>query len=568
MDGGLRAPRSWGRHQEEAARALSQLILTGTTDAARAFGRRGRLPGGLVWTPEHVDQLLWCREAILDAAGDQLYQLNGGRPISALVPGTPTATVAHLLWRRPRLDRSEATASPAEMLATPSPNPTVELWRHAAVELTAGAHALAGAELRPWTSSPEAAWWLLGETAMLTESVLVLDAYLQRPGMLGEVDIAQSLTLDTTTTAKSPTRRMRGTALIEEQRIALVTVAAQARLYGTDPAAERATARKGSAFNAPGPSVVSIDTVADVVPAQEQLARLLRGHARRGNAALPAPGAGPAPVSTDRMNLALARVVLRTQLELNERLLSATRRKPEGYRLAQVLEDQVERLTSVAEALEHLQERGRSQAPQGPVTQVRELRAGLDLVGADLNDLDLTQLTAIGEAAQATTRQAARMTRSEFNHTDGTIVLRRPLSAKDQGPRRIRVRAALDAAVRSQWPKEDLIPATTTARAALRDLLRDVRIHDRTPSPFPAARVDAGDSGESPLAEAVRETAPRGRHGDMERLRRGRETLAARRLAAKAKPAPEPESPSPAGHRLEREPNGRASSPSVKPPSQ
>ena len=74
--------------------------------------------------------------------------------------------------------------SPVEALGSPSSHPSVELWRTAAVDLTAATHALVTAREKPWLEDPAQAWHLLGDTAVSLEAVLVLDEALEQAGVL------------------------------------------------------------------------------------------------------------------------------------------------------------------------------------------------------------------------------------------------------------------------------------------------------------------------------------------------------------------------------------------------
>ncbi|HEX3297203.1 MAG TPA: hypothetical protein VHR85_10350 [Nocardioides sp.] len=69
-----------------------------------------------------------------------------------------------------------------------SQDPTVELWRHAAIELLAASHALSAASNQPWRADPGAGWWVLGDVAVALEAVLVLDTRLEEVGVLSGHD--------------------------------------------------------------------------------------------------------------------------------------------------------------------------------------------------------------------------------------------------------------------------------------------------------------------------------------------------------------------------------------------
>ena len=193
---------SYGAHQEAAADCLNRLLSEATvpTDAGE------------------VEQLVACRGAVIDALRDRLDHLGSDRR-RAPTPGAAAGSLelaaiasrpmrvldraAHHLPRRvlPEESRTGSTddgaseladgplddglsMSPVEAMGTPSRNPSVELWRGAAVELNAGTHALVTAPERPWLADPAGGWQLLGDAAACVEAVAVLDVALAEHGAL------------------------------------------------------------------------------------------------------------------------------------------------------------------------------------------------------------------------------------------------------------------------------------------------------------------------------------------------------------------------------------------------
>jgi len=174
---------TYGEHVENAARALNALIRDDVIPADEAG----------------VDQLLHCREAVVDALRQRLYDVGQGDwypPLDHLPARTPKPTLAgldeklatlvdNIAFALPSLPWDERRP-PSDVLGPASSDPTVEAWREAAIELLAASHALSAAAEQPWRTDPGAGWWVMRDVSVALEAVLVLDARLDEVGLLAD----------------------------------------------------------------------------------------------------------------------------------------------------------------------------------------------------------------------------------------------------------------------------------------------------------------------------------------------------------------------------------------------
>jgi hypothetical protein len=160
---------TYGEHAENAARALNALI---SDDAIPA-------------EEEAVDQLLRCREAVVGALRQRLYDvgLNLWDPASNLPAPAPglrlegidnklATLLDNIAFSVPNLPFDERPSS-LEVLGTACTDPVVETWREAAIELLAATQALDSAEDKPWLRDQGAGWYVLRDVAVALEAVLV-----------------------------------------------------------------------------------------------------------------------------------------------------------------------------------------------------------------------------------------------------------------------------------------------------------------------------------------------------------------------------------------------------------
>lgn len=177
------AVRTYGEHVEKAASALTTLLTRQT----------------LPTEPVEVDQLLHCRETVVHALRQRMWELGHGHhmPPSEHVPRRQDQTglaqldeglgtlVNNIAFSLPTLPFNEH-ANNRLHLTRPSSNPTVEAWRIAALETWAATHALSATGEHPWTREPGAGWWVLGDAATALEAVAILDNQLAEVGLLND----------------------------------------------------------------------------------------------------------------------------------------------------------------------------------------------------------------------------------------------------------------------------------------------------------------------------------------------------------------------------------------------
>lgn len=174
-------PSTYGEHAELTAAALTRLTS----------------PTPLPTDPQDVEQMLRCRDAVLDSVRQRLYDFgvitNVDASPSRLAPWTPfkeeripiqLAVIASCLPRMQEGDRPP----PSEALSRRSMDPTVDLWRTAAIESLAASAALSST-LQSWTvDDPSGRWLVLRDAAGLLESIALLDLELREVGLLNQHD--------------------------------------------------------------------------------------------------------------------------------------------------------------------------------------------------------------------------------------------------------------------------------------------------------------------------------------------------------------------------------------------
>ena len=247
---------TYAEHAEHAAQALNALI------------RDDAIPAD-----EHaVDQLLHCREAVVDALRQRLYDVGQDSwypPPDHLPARTPKPMLAGLDEKLASLVDNIAFALPtltlderrphADYLTPASEDPTVESWRTAAIELLSASHALSAAEEQPWRTDPGAGWWVMRDVAVALEAVLVLDSRLDEVGLLAEH------------------QRPEFAMGLDEKRMVLSQTARVATWHATSASPEEATPRLRRAAPSTVVEPVSlVSTPDDLAAAQQRLARFLR----------------------------------------------------------------------------------------------------------------------------------------------------------------------------------------------------------------------------------------------------------------------------------------------------
>lgn len=183
---------TYGDHAEAAACDLSRLVVEDDIPSET----------------EDIDQLLHCREIVIDAIRQRLYGfgLNTDRPLdkkavltySNLTEDTfgLVTLMSRVVGELPRLP-PDHRAEPLQILGRASSNLTVERWRRVASELLAGSHALDTAADRPWLTDFGAGWFVIRDVAAALEAFVVLDDRLDQVGLLTRHDRpAQTLGLE------------------------------------------------------------------------------------------------------------------------------------------------------------------------------------------------------------------------------------------------------------------------------------------------------------------------------------------------------------------------------------
>lgn len=455
------AATSYGAHQEAAAARLVLLLR----DSPEPQEVRG--PGG-------VAQLVGCRRAVIDALRDRLEHLGSNRAhapalspektlgIAAMV-SQPARALDQVASRLPRASGTGALA-PIDALAVPSRDPEVELWRGAAVELTAGTHSLSTATTQPWLEDPGAAWHLLGDTARALEAVVVLDVALGRTGVLAD---------DERLSAASQSRRDWSRA---EQRMVTSQVARAAGWYASSTGPDLATPTSTSRSVVRGPWE-PMRELNDVAGGQRQLANLIQAPRERDSFA-----------STLRsMDARTAFSLVRAQQQVCGQLRDICGAEPAT---APDLAATFERYRSTyAELLPHIrcladvEDRG---VNQPALMQQHEISTFL---GRNLDraaELSTAELLEVAAGTHGVLRELAHAKRRELDRDAGTLRQADPLRV--QPPHRIGrknpVYRALNAASATPAPAPPLTHwAPLTSRRDLSETL-DQTPAGRRPDPY------------------------------------------------------------------------------------
>ena len=247
---------TYGEHAENAAQALNSLI------------RHDVIPAD----EYSVDQLLHCREAVVDALRQRLYDVGQDswypppdhlpartpKPVLAGLDEKLASLVDNIAFALPTLPLDERRAH-TDYLTPASEDPTVESWRAAAIELLSASHALSAAEDQPWRSDPGAGWWVMRDVAVALEAVLVLDSRLDDVGLLND--------------HQRPEYAMG----LDEKRMVLSQTARVATWHATSAGPEEATPRlQQRAPTTVVEPISMVSTPTDLASAQQRLAHFLR----------------------------------------------------------------------------------------------------------------------------------------------------------------------------------------------------------------------------------------------------------------------------------------------------
>ena len=453
---------TYGEHAEHAARALNALIIDDLIPTEA----------------EAVDQLLHCREAVVDALRQRLYDIGQDSwypPPDQLPARTPKPTlpgidqrlatlVDNIAFALPSLPFDERR-SPVETLAAASSDPTVETWRETALELLAGSHALSAASDQPWRQEPGAGWWVMRDVAVALEAVLVLDARLSEVGLLADHD------------------RPHFAMGLSEKRLILSQTARVATWHATSEVPDQATPRgPRSASNVVQP-VSLVSDPEDLAAAQERLGRFLRPLVAFDSTFL-----GEPEISADS-----ARQVTASQLYLCRAFAQAAAGSAKTPMLVAFFEERAEVLQALQPQLSHLVDVTAREPNMRRFWQQSELTtavARMEDQGVPIR-LQPAQMLELAKATHEVTHNLGKGLRREL--------LRATSNLRDAHPRHLEGPVRVGRRSRLETTLTDLVnlcaPSAPVARfnnplqrAALKQTLDLTPTASRTPTPFPAAR--------------------------------------------------------------------------------
>lgn len=461
---------TYGEHAEKAAHALNALI------------RDDAIPVD----EQAVDQLLHCREAVVDALRQRLYDVGQDSwypPPDHLPARTPKPVLAGLDERLASLVDNIAFALPtlpfderrphADYLAPASEDLTVEAWREAALELLSASHALSAAEEQPWRNDPGAGWWVLRDVAVALEAVLVLDSRLEEVGLLAE--------------HQRPEYPMG----LDEKRMVLSQTARVATWHATSAIPEEATPRLQPLPRSTVVEPVSmVSTPADLAAAQRRLARFLK----------PMLASDAFYAEEPEITADCARQVTASQLFLCRAFAKAAGASGKTSMFEAFFTERAEVLESLQPQISHLAEvRGDQEPNMRRFWQQSELTTAvvrMEDAGEPLR-LQPTQMVELAKATHQVTHNLGKALRRELLRGNSNLIDAHP---RHDSPVRVGRRSHLEATV------TDLVnlpePSQPVARfsnplqrAALQQTLNLTPTPSaRPPTPFPAPRAAAYDA--------------------------------------------------------------------------
>lgn len=458
---------TYGEHAEKAAHALNALIrddVIPVDDLA-------------------VDQLLHCREAVVDALRQRLYDVGQDSwypPPDHLPARTPKPVLAGLDEKLASLVDNIAFALPtlpfderhplADYLAPASEDLTVEAWREAALELLSASHALSAAEEQPWRNDPGAGWWVLRDVAVALEAVLVLDSRLEELGLLAE--------------HQRPEYAMG----LDEKRMVLSQTARVATWHATSAIPEEATPRlKPLPRSTVVEPVSMVSTPADLAAAQRRLARFLK----------PMLASDAFYAEEPEITADCARQVTASQLFLCRAFAKAAGASGKTSVFEAFFTERAEVLESLQPQISHLADvRGDQEPNMRRFWQQSELTTAvvrMEEAGESLR-LQPTQMVELAKATHQVTHNLGKALRRELLRGNSNLIDAHP---RHDSPVRVGRRSRLEATV------TDLVnlpePSQPVARfsnplqrAALQQTLNLTPTPStRPPTPFPTSRAAA-----------------------------------------------------------------------------
>ncbi|MEO5665266.1 MAG: hypothetical protein ABIR39_18530 [Nocardioides sp.] len=459
---------TYGEHAENAAQALNALIRA---DVIPADERA-------------VDQLLHCREAVVDALRQRLYDLGQdswysrpdhlraktAKPILAGLDAKLANLVDAIAFGLPTLPLDEHRSS-SDYLTPASDDPTVEVWRVAAVELMSASHALSAAEEQPWRTDPGAGWWVLRDAAVALEAVLVLDSRLEEVGLLAEhqrPDFAMGL---------------------DEKRLVLSQTARVATWHATSAIPEEATPRlQPRALSTVVQPVSMVSTPADLAAAQQRLSRFLR----------PLSASDVFYAEEPEISADSARQITAGQLSLCQAFAKASDLSTETSVFGAFFTERSEVLEALQPQLRHLADVKADKEPNmRRYWQQSELTTAVARMERRRVPIRLhpTQMAELARATHEVTHNLGKGLRRELLRNNSNLVDAHP--RHQDGPVRVgrnsRLETTLTDLVNMPAPNPPAARfSTPLQRAALQQALNlTLSSSARTPTPFPAARAAA-----------------------------------------------------------------------------
>jgi len=459
---------TYGEHAENAARALNGLIRDDLIPADEGA----------------VDQLLHCREAVVDALRQRLYDLGQDDwypPPDHLPARTPKPTLAgldeklaglvdNIAFALPSL-RLDERRPPTELLTATSDDPTVEAWRVAGTELLTASHALSTAGEQPWRTDSAAGWWVLRDVAVAVEAVLVLDERLEEVGLLANHE--------------HPEYAMG----LAEKRMVLSQAARVAAWHATSAIADEATPRLQQARSRVVEPVSLVAAPEDLAAAQQRLAGLLRPM-------LTSDLFGDEPqISADS-----ARQVTASQLYLCRAFAKAANSSPKTSMFGAFYEQRAEVLESLQPQITYLVDVSVREPDMRRFWQQGELTtaaARMEDRGVPIR-LQPRQMADLAKATHEVTHNLGKSLRRELLRASTNLLNGHPRHS--EGPvrvgRRSRLETTLTDLVNMPAPNEPVARfSNPLQRAALQQILNlTPTSSSRAPTPFPAARAAKYDA--------------------------------------------------------------------------
>lgn len=463
-------PPSYGDHAEAAAAALNRLIV------------EDRIPV----EPAEVEQLLHCREAVIDALRERLYGFGLGARHQATLPLTANSLqldgidtrlatlVDRTTFEVPALPPDDRKA-PSEVLGHRGTDETVELWRRSAVELLAGSHALATAVDRPWLTHAGAGWYLMRDIAVALEAFLVLDDRLAEVGLLTQ-HVHPDASLG-----------------VEEWRLIASQCARMANWFATSDCPDQATPRSSGERVVVGP-VQLVSTPTDLARAQWRLAAFLR----------PVHASDASYLGEPEISADTARHIVASQLFLT-RYFSTLANQPAAHQTAtrEAAGDQAltgefnvrwELLRDIQPRLRYLVDVDTHEVNRHRMWQQGEITTAARRLRRDGTDTTLApaELLELANATHAVTNNLARSLRRELLRINSNLRIDDPTRriGATRVVRRSPLETSLTELVNQPAPSAPVARfRSALQRAALRRTLDETPTRSTAPHPFKAART-------------------------------------------------------------------------------